>query len=83
MYEGFLVDVYVSVVVMLALVALYLASGKPVQKKRTGSVVPLLHGSSKPCITKDIPRSKVVYVGMVSIEGAPYKPVYMKEYMLK
>lgn len=83
MYEGFLVDVYVSVVVMLALVALYLVSGKPVQKKRTmGNVIPLLHGSSKPCAIKDIPRSKVVYIGIASIEGAPFKKVYLKEYML-
>lgn len=84
MYEGFLVDLYVVVVIICALISLYIVSGNP--KKRPvhtrTSVVSLLHGSSKPCIQPCVPRSKTVKIGIIKLDDGSLRPYYLKKYML-
>lgn len=81
MYEGFLVDMYVVVVSIIALISLYVVSNpttmQSVIKKRTGSIIPLLHGNSriKQCTVQ---RSKNVLIAVTS-DG---KKIYTKKHML-
>lgn len=90
-YEGFYVDLYVSLVIVLSFIILYIVSNPKIHHRQhkvhnaiggastgSGTYIPLLHGSSiRNRVDTDTRRLRVVYSKDFSF-GSTVKPLYVE-----